>query len=237
MIANNRVDEGGAFVIIRRAPRHKAVDFEWQAQKYLEYAFALTLGFFMMLALLFPVFEREQYVPEVTPDMVFDATTVPITEQSGGGGQPTPPDKPAIPIEAEVETIAEDVTIEPTEYSLADLSTLPGPPGPPGSGRGTEPGSESGGVSVGPRLIKEVFPMVSQRVKGKGVRGEIEMREKIDEYGKVVDVEILKNTTNSAEIAQAAVEAAFRCAYIPAMSGKKPIMVWTIRKLRIDYSD
>lgn len=150
-----------------------------------------------------------------------------------------PPAVPAMPISAEVERIADDSKMESINFDLADkvsldISAHPDVETGRAIGTGAETDSGAGGISVEPRLIKGVFPVIPERLKGKKIQGETELKVKINENGSVIDVRIVKNTTNSEEIAQAAAEAAFKCVYIPAMSGKKANMGWTTWRLRFN---
>ena len=227
MILEKRLGQKKEFCASKKAPKHFKVDLRWIALDQQEKTLAATLGFLMILALIFPRWERDDAVPDFVSNTVFEVSSIPQTRQSGSK-RPKPPEMPAVPIEAEIEVIAEDETIASSDFSFSDLPPMPGPP---------STGFGAGGISIGPRLVKEVFPMVSDRIKGNGIRGEVDLKVKVSNNGKVVDVELINNTTKSAEIAQAAVEAAFKCVYLPAMKGKRPIAVWTTRKLRIDYTE
>lgn len=150
-----------------------------------------------------------------------------------------PPAMPAMPISAEVERIADDSKMESSDFDSVDKTSLDIPAHPDvetgrAIGTGAETDSGAGGISVEPRLIKGVFPVIPERLKGKKIQGETELKVKINENGSVIDVRIIKNTTNSEEIAQAAAEAAFKCVYIPAMSGNKANMGWTTWRLRFN---
>lgn len=233
MILDKRNSGNGRFVVIRRTPKHVKMDVIGQEPVQFERMLAGTLFVLMVLALVFQRYTSERVYDDVVSESHFDVSDIPQTSQGGGRGQPTPPEMPAIPIEAESETILETETILFTGFSFNDLPPMPGPPGG-GGGGGFGAG---GGLSTGPRLVKEVFPNVSERIKGKGIRGEIELKVMVNTSGRVEDVELLRNTTQSSEIAQAAIEAAKQCVYMPGMKGNKPVPVWTIRKLRIDYTE
>ncbi len=227
MILDKRYSEKRRFAIVRRTPKHEQVDIIGQEPIQFERMLAGTLFVLMVLALVFQRYTNEPVYEDVVNESYFDVSDIPRTTQSGGRRQPTPPEMPAIPIEAESESILETETIAFTGFSFNDLPPMPGPP----------TGGSGGGVSTGPRLVKEVFPNISDRIKGKGVKGEIELRVKVNANGKVEDIELLRNTTQSSEIAQAAIEAARQCVYMPGMRGNKPVSVWTTRKLRIDYTE
>ena len=54
----------------------------------------------------------------------------------------------------------------------------------------------------------------------------------LQNQGKVLEVIVLENTTNSDRCAETAKKAAYQCQYIPARQGKKPISCWTTRFIK-----
>ena len=91
---------------------------------------------------------------------------------------------PAVPIEVEDEQITEDVTIEFPSVNFIDL-----PPLPEGFGMTGE------SVTMGPRLVKEVIPAISEAAKRRGARGTVRLSVLVEESGRVADVRVVDNST------------------------------------------
>ena len=140
---------------------------------------------------------------------------IPITRQ---GVKRKAPPRPVVPIPVEEPSIPEDLTIEPTElnFEASPLSNMP-----EGDGFFTV---------TPPRPIADVFPEYPATEKEKGVEGEIELSLLVDEKGKVKNVHVVKNSTNSKICEESALKAAYQTQFIPAKQNKKYIAVW-IRKI------
>jgi len=186
----------------------------------LEKAIIISLGGLILLFLLFPSIPVR--VPEekiVHLNIVVES--IPITRQ--GVFRP-PPLRPAVPIATEDETVPEDETIEETTLKF-DVSPIP------------SAGATAGfGVLsyIQPRPIAEVFPIYPDEDYKKGISGIVKLHVKIDERGKVVDVIVLENTTNSHRCANAAKDAAFQTRYTPARQGEKTIACWVTRLITFE---
>ncbi|GAG20669.1 unnamed protein product, partial [marine sediment metagenome] len=134
------------------------------------------------------------------------------------------PERPAVPIPAETEEMAEDVTIDFENISFSDLPPLPG------NIRGVP------NVTIGPRIIKQVLPAIPRKDNKKGIKGTINISLEIDADGKVIDVIVLKSTIDNPEVVKAVVDAAYRCLFVPARRGSKNVKDRTFLKYDIDYS-
>jgi len=190
------------------------------------------------------------------PTFVFHLQPFEPPEEGGGqgGGEgggvlnmaplPNLPGRPVmVPDQAAPETVA--VTVPPVSPAADSASAggtgLPGSSwGSGGTGWGTGRGS---GVGLGrpgatpagytpPRPLLEVFPSFPESKRKSKIRGMVEVKMKVDETGKVVEVTVNQNTTGSEACAQAALEAASRCRFVPASSEFGPVAVWVIKQYR-----
>ncbi len=141
------------------------------------------------------------------------------------------PERPAIPVEAEVEEMAEDVTIDYQDIGFSDL------PGVPGFGGGIGSGKEGfADITIAPRIIRQVLPYISEKDKKKGIKGSVEVSVEVDPNGKVVDVIILRTTLNSQDVLKAVVEASYKCLFVPARRGQRNVQEKYVVKYDIDFA-
>ena len=186
----------------------------------IEKSLIITLCLIIISFLLFPTVKFKKSEKRVVHINIV-VEDIPITKQ--GIFRPPPP-KPSIPIPTEDESIPEDETIEETnlKFTISPVAS---------SG-----GYEGFGTSsyIPPRPIAEVIPEYPKEDYKKGVTGIVKLHIKINSQGKVVDVVVLENTTNSERCANAAKQAAYQCQYIPARQGKKTISCWTTRTIKFD---
>ena len=122
------------------------------------------------------------------------------------------------------EKIAEDITIEFDNTSFVDLPSV------------LENVDEDLQDKIGPRMIKQNVPLISDRYKKMGIKGTINVSVEVDHTGKVIDVQILESTINIPEIKKAVVEAAYTSSFIPARKGSKNIKGKTKIIYELDYS-
>lgn len=126
------------------------------------------------------------------------------------------PERPAMPIPVESESIPEDATIEPTELNFAQDF------GDPFAGQnlaGEEP-------DVLPRPIAEVFPEYPEEDLKKGIEGIVKLFLHVDSHGNVIETVVLQNTTGSKRCEAAASRAAMRSRFIPAQKKDKAVTAW-----------
>lgn len=155
------------------------------------------------------------------PNIIIDIENIPATRQVHRN---PPPPKPTIPVPTDEESIPEDITIEETtlKYTNTFDDTPEGIPG-------------ITGISLSPpKPIAWVFPEYPEEEKKKGVRGIVKLSLHIDEKGKVIEVIVLENTTESEKCAQAAIEAAYGSRFFPAREGNKPVSYWLSQPYRFD---
>lgn len=185
-----------------------------------EKSLIIALCLIICLLILFPTY-RYQLTEKKAMQINIAVEDIPITKQ---GLYRPPPPKPAVPIPTEDESIPEDETIETTDLDL-ELRSIAS------SGFNQGFGTSS---YIPPRPIAEVIPEYPKQDYKKGVTGVIKLHINIDSTGKVIDVVVLENTTNSKRCAAAATIAAYKCRYIPARQGNKPIDSWTTRLITFD---
>ncbi|RKY86959.1 hypothetical protein DRQ09_05260 [candidate division KSB1 bacterium] len=225
MIGNKEKGIFPSFVLWKTLKRNPEVDIYRKNRIYLEWSFAITLFIISFLFISFQRVKKSPPVPITTINTVFNQVDIPKTFQ-GGLKLPRQPEKPALPIESEMEEMAEDVTIEfPEKY----IPELPFDIEGFGSGLGSGAGSGSGRVSAGPRPISEHFPRYLKSAQEKGQKGTIELMVKINEKGIPIEVKVLRNTTGSKDLEKEAIKATMKSRYQPAMHNGKPITVWVTR--------
>ncbi len=166
----------------------------------------------------------------------------------GGGSRsaPIPTEIPGTPVPvpdalAQVESLAVIPAVSPKLDSTGGEGTgLPGSSwGSGGTGWGTGPGSGVGlsrMVLSPPRPIVESFPEYPQSARKAKAQGVVELRVKVDETGKVVQVIVLNNATQNEACAQAAINAAFRSRYRPAQTAAGPDTAWIVRPYRFSLN-
>ncbi len=192
-----------------------------EKQNYLK---LLETGYVVALLLITVLFHlkpfRIHHIPEIKRIPVnIVVQDIPVTRQ--GVFKPPPP-KPAVPIPSEDENIPSDETIEVTELNF-DNSPL--------SMNGYQGASHQ---FIAARPVAEVIPEYPEEEYKKKVTGLVKLQVLIDKNGRVQDVVIVENTTGSTACARSAREAAFKCRYLPAREGSKPVASWTIRVITFE---
>lgn len=207
---------GGArnFIIGKMVNKSPQADLRRQYPLVFEKSLVVTLLSIIAVFLFLPKFGLLKREVPSSPrvDVVLNVEDIPITRQ---GRSVPPPPEPAVPIPTEEESVPEDVTIESTELSF-DYA----PPSLPGGM------ALGGGASLAPRPINSSFPRYPDELKKKGIEGIVELNLRIDKQGNVVDVRVVRNTSNSRELAKYAVEAAYDLKFTPAKIGSKVVSMW-----------
>lgn len=211
------------FRVSKTQRKNPTVEFRVKGKIRLEKSFIISLSVCIILFLIFPTYTVPPINTNPGSSVMVYTDVIPQTTQSGRR-RPRPPDRPAVPIEAEVEEMAEDVTIDFDEISFSDLPPIPG------NVRGIPD------VTIGPRMIKQVLPSISDKDKKKGVKGSIDLSVEVDPNGKVIDVIVLKTTINNPDVIKSVVEAAYKSFYIPAKRGLKNVKDRTFIKYDVDFS-
>ena len=181
----------------------------------IEMSLILSLVLLIILLIVFPTYKFNSIKnKEVRINILVE--DIPITKQ---GIYRPPPPKPAVPIPSEDESIPEDETIEET-YLNFDVKPL--------ASSGNYEGFGNSAYRP-PRPISEVIPEYPKEDYKNGVTGVVKLHVKVNSSGRVVEVVVLENTTNSRRCATAAQKAAYQCRYIPGYNGSDPIVCWTTR--------
>ncbi len=79
---------------------------------------------------------------------------------------------------------------------------------------------------VEPAFIERVVPVYPELAKRAGLEGVVWVQVLVDKTGKVRDVKVAKASGANAGFEQAAVDAAWKCKFSPAIQNGRPIAVW-----------
>lgn len=90
-----------------------------------------------------------------------------------------------------------------------------------------------------PECINAVLPPYPESAKDGGIEGEVWLQVLVDEYGNVAEVHVIRKSRANAGFEQAAMDAALRWKYRPALCNRKPVAVWIMYTLsfRLTPSD
>lgn len=211
------------FKVSKNQRKNPTVEFRIKGKIRLEKSFIISLSVCIILFLIFPTYTVPPINTNPGSSVMVYTDVIPQTTQSGRR-RPLPPDRPAVPVEAEVEEMAEDVTIDFDEISFSDLPPIPGNV------------RRIPDITIGPRMIKQVVPSISDKDKKKGVKGSIDLSVEVDPNGKVINVIVLKTTINNPNVVKSVVEAAYKSFFIPAKRGLTNVKDRTFIKYDIDFS-
>lgn len=198
--------------------RRKIFDAEYKLT--FRKSLAIALFFVIILFQLFPEFKRQTEHPEAI-HINIHVENMPVTRQSR---YRPPPPKPAVPIPTDDELVPEDETIAETKLNITSRAA-----------QGIDAGFGIASI-IAPRLIDEVFPEYPENDYKNGITGVVKLHVHVDAKGRVIDVVVLDNTTQSESCADAARRAAFGTRYIPARQGGEPTPSWTVRTVRFDLN-
>ncbi len=190
--------------------------YQFSHRIHIEKAIIVSL---LLIIMLFHAFPKKLEIEYKEPERVvlsLKIEDIPATEQKVRRGYPAPT-RPALPVPSENPLFPEDDTIDETDinWKLGD------------SPYGT------GGITIGkidtipPRPLVQVVPEYSKELQREKIEGNVKLLIKIDESGKVIDVVVSANTTKSEICKNAAVDAAYKSRYIPAIADNKKIPMWT----------
>ncbi len=200
-----------------------------QKSEYNSYRIRYEKGLIISLAVMIAFFgffkKRETYIRQYRPAplTVFELDFVPPTSQNAIS---RPPSLPRVPVPSEDEYLPEDETIELTMLDLSEDIPL-------FDGFGGE-GEASPYGGMGPRPVKEVIPGYAKEERDRGVEGVIELMILVNSRGTVDSVKVVVNSTSSTRLERAAVDAAYKSAYVPASRDGKKISRWIRRPYRFE---
>ena len=199
------------------------MDIKSGLKEHQEKSLAGVLLIFLVILLIYPRYSS--HLPQIgTGTHLFVSENIIPTTTQNTQNKPPPPDRPAIPIEAEEEDMAEDVTIDFEDISFSELPPLPGRIGVPPK------------ITIGPRLIKQVVPYIREKDKKKGIKGAINLSVEVDESGRVTDVLVLESSIDNKNIVRAAIEAAYKCLFIPAKRDSRNVKDRTFVRYDVYFS-
>jgi protein TonB len=174
------------------------------------------------LSLAFPRFVANQFIDlsaqRNDDDLDVD---IPQTEQFE---QPPPPARPSIPVASDREDLADDVTIEDTDFE--DFIEWDAPPPPPSSGPNVkfiaydDPPVPVGGYGAIQRNI--IYPEIAQEA---GIEGKVIIQAFIDKKGRVQGMTILQGIPNTG-LNEAAMAAIKKTRFKPAQQRDRPVGVY-----------
>ena len=149
----------------------------------------------------------------------FATMNLDLVQATKRGGMPRPPDLPQVPIPVEDEYLPDDETIDIFDFDVNEGIPL-------FDGFGTAP--DAGGMGLRP--IREVIPEYPKDLRKRGIEGVILLTILVNSRGHVDSVEVLKNTSLSKRLEQAAIQAAYGSRYVPAKRDGEKIACWIQRR-------
>ncbi len=141
--------------------------------------------------------------------------------------EPPPQERPALPVEAEPDEEIDAQTIDPTAGRDA-VDRLPPPP---------ELGDTFKFIprEKEPVPTDVVMPEYPEIAKKAGIEGTVLLHLSIDENGKVVKAYVARSVETSLD--QAALEAAKKTTFYPALQRDKPVAVWVAYRVHFKLRD
>jgi protein TonB len=192
---------------------------------------------------IMPTVATEPTEPGTDGESVFDRVRE-IDWKSPGSlattSSPTIPELYGVPVPAPDEEFALDYSAPRLNDGLFEGTGLDMPEG---IGSGVGSGSGGGGlgtagsnaeplpgvfvaVESGPVRVKHVAPDFPEMARLTGREGRVVVRALVDRDGTVRRAEIAKSSGTNVGFDEAAVDAALRCLYKPAIQNGMPVMVW-----------
>ena len=147
--------------------------------------------------------------------IIIEQIDIPQTEQFD---RPPAPARPSVPVEAESEDIADDVTLE--EFTLDEFDAWDAPPPPPEGPRVKFIPYDDPPVPLRP--IKPKYPEIAQEA---GIEGTVVVQVFVDERGRVKETVILKGIPNTG-LDEAATQAIRLVRFKPARQRERAVGVW-----------
>lgn len=92
-------------------------------------------------------------------------------------------------------------------------------------------------VETPPQMKAEVTPVYPETARANAIEGVVWIRALVDENGKVIEAKVAKNSGKNCGFEEAALEAAKKCEYAPAISSGKPVAVWITYKVKFSLSE
>ncbi|MBL1211845.1 MAG: energy transducer TonB [Ignavibacteriae bacterium] len=201
-------------------------DLKRKYKAALEISIILSLVIIILAFKYLPRYSKDQIKKEASQELV-QVEDVVMTKQET---PLPPPPKPAIPIEAPIDAVLEDIEFEDTELNLEEkVTTLPPPPPiekdeeieeeePVFFIAVEEMPSPIGGIAAIQKSI--VYPEIARRA---AIQGRVFVKAYVDKNGKVHKVEIIKGIGGGCD--EAALEAVKKVKFNPGKQRGKPVPV------------
>ncbi|UCH09130.1 MAG: energy transducer TonB [Fidelibacterota bacterium] len=192
-------------------------------EKYPQRIRWILLGTVLVLSMVFyvfPRFSRSAVMAETTVAEVVETFDIPPTQQLEA---PPPPSRPSIPVEAETEEVAEDITIEETTLESFAWDVPPPPPTDEPIIKFIpydEPPEPIGGLEALMRNVR--YPPIAREA---GIEGTVVVQAFIDDQGRVTQAVVAKGMPGTG-LDEAAVKAIKGTRFKPAKQRDRAVGVW-----------
>jgi protein TonB len=187
----------------------RIADLKERYSEYLKKAFLLVLLFHILGFVAFPHYNVNPYKPKVERPIQLEQLPPPLQNIY----EPPPVPKPKVVVEA-TEEEAEEETIEETEFTGWERDPEPPQLETPDFVPYDTPPQPT-------KMVKPTYPEIARQA---GLEGTVFLKLLVDVDGKVIDAKVLRSPHTS--LTQAAIEAAYKCHFTPALQRDKPVRVW-----------
>ena len=185
-------------------------DLKEHYSDFLKKAFFLALLFHIFGFVAFPNYNINPYKPSVERPIQLEQLPPPLQNIY----EPPPVPKPKVVVEAETEEEVEEETIEETEFTgwerEPELPELDVPDFVP--------------YDTPPQPIKMVKPEYPTFARKAGLEGKVVLQLLVDLDGKVLKAKVI--VSDHEVLSQAAIQAAMKSRFSPALQRDKPVRVW-----------
>lgn len=199
------------------------VDLKELYPYYIRIAVAFSLLFHLIVFVGAPAFKPEPYEHRRTTEVAIEEVKAKEIEDIK---EPEEVERPSLPVEAESEEEVEVETIEKT----VGLETVEKAPPPPTLDRFVFIPHDTP-----PRVKDRVQPEYPEIPKKAGIEGKVLLHLYVDETGKVIKAYVAQSLETSLD--QAALDAARKTTFYPALQRDKPVGVWVAYPVRFQLKD
>ncbi len=194
------------------------VDLKELYPYYIRMAVVFSLLFHIIAFVGAPAFKPDPYEHTRTTEITIEEVKAKEIEDIK---EPEEVERPSLPVEAESEEEVEVETIEKT----VGLETVEKAPPPP-----TLDHFVFIPHDTPPKVKDRVLPVYPEIAKKAGIEGSVLLHLFVDETGRVIKVLVAKSLETSLD--QAALEAARKTTFYPALQRDKPVGVWVAYPVR-----
>lgn len=190
---------------------------------YIRVGIVISLLFHVIVFMGAPAFRPKPYQHVRTTEIAIEEVKAKEIEDIK---EPEEIARPSLPVEAEAEEEVEVETIEKT-VGLETVEKLPPPP--------TLDHFVFIPHDTPPKVKERVLPVYPEIAKKAGIEGSVLLHLFVDETGKVIKVLVAMSLEPSMD--QAALEAARKTTFHPALQRDKPVGVWVAYPVRFKLKD